>query len=305
MISSRSIQAEKIAHFKGHDGAVYTLHPAHIEHGFLSGGSDHMVVLWNEQSMMPEAVLAKVPAVIYSLAYFDNNKKLAVGTSTGQIHIIDLEIKKEIHCLQPSQSGIFDIRYIPFQSKLLVLSGDGSYSLWDANALTCVAQVKLTNVKLRQAAIHPDELIAAIACGNNQIAIIDLQSGLPLRQFEAHTMSVNSLCFSPDGRFLLSGSRDAWLKVWDVQQHFSLHYEVPAHNFAIYSIVYSPDFDFFATASRDKTVKIWNAHDFSFLLRIDKDKFDGHINSVNKIIWKKDYLISTGDDRSIILWKVS
>ncbi|MFN4122298.1 MAG: WD40 repeat domain-containing protein [Flavobacteriales bacterium] len=305
MISSRSIQAEKVAHLKGHDGAIYTLLPTNNDHYFLSGGSDHMVVLWNELSMMPEAVLAKVPAVIYSLAYFDDYKRLAVGTSAGQIHIIDLALKKEIHCLQPSQSGIFDIQFVPVQSKLLALSGDGSFSLWDTNTLTCIANVKITDKKLRQAAIHPNETTAAVACGNNSIAIIDLSSGLMSKYFEAHTMSVNSLCFSPDGRFLLSGSRDAWLKVWDVQQHFSLHYEVPAHNFAIYSIVYSPDSQFFATASRDKTVKIWNAEDFSFLIRINKDKFDGHINSVNKIIWKKDYLISAGDDRSIMLWKVS
>lgn len=305
MTPSLSVQVEKIAHLKGHDGAVYTLLPSHFKHCFLSGGSDRLVVMWNELSMQPEGVLATVPAVIYSLAYLDGFRKLAVGTNTGQIHIIDLEQKKEIHCLQPSTSGIFDLAYLPENHKLIALSGNGYYSIWDVNNFECQTNFRLTDKKLRQVKIHPNLKQAAIACGNHQIAIIDLQSGLPVHQFEAHTMSVNSICYSPDGRFLLSGSRDAWLKVWDIHQNYHLIYQVPAHNFAIYSIVYSSDGKLFATASRDKTIKIWNGENFSFMLRIDKDKFDGHINSVNKIIWINDYLISAGDDRSIILWKVN
>jgi len=303
--NKQSVEAEKAGLLSGHDGAIYTLHSGSKNNVFLSGGGDHLVVQWNQDAMQAEAVLAKIPGVIYSLQHFDDGAKLAVGSSVGQIHIIDIEQRKEIYCLQPATQGIFDLKHIVNANVLLALSAEGTYSLWSLENFKCVKQVKISDLKLRQADLHPHLDIAAIACGDQKIVIISTINGEVIHQFTAHNMAVNAVKFSPDGKFLLSGSKDAWLKVWDVSNNFNLYHEVPAHNFAIYSIVYSPDCQLFATASRDKTIKIWKAEDFNLLLRIDKTKRDGHINSVNKLLWNERYLISAGDDRSIILWDIN
>jgi WD40 repeat protein len=104
---------------------------------------------------------------------------------------------------------------------------------------------------------------------------------------------------------MISGGRDAYLKIWSMD-NFSLLQSIPAHNYAIYSISFSPDRKYFATASRDKTVKIWNADTFEVLVRLDKENFEGHKNSVNKVLWmENNFLISAGDDRAIIIWEVA
>ncbi|PSR03495.1 MAG: hypothetical protein BRD50_05840 [Bacteroidetes bacterium SW_11_45_7] len=63
----------------------------------------------------------------------------------------------------------------------------------------------------------------------------------------------------------------------------------------------------FASASRDKTVKLWDAETFELLKVLDNKKFEGHVHSVNKLLWshEHDLLISCGDDRSVIIWKVT
>jgi WD repeat-containing protein 61 len=93
------------------------------------------------------------------------------------------------------------------------------------------------------------------------------------------------------------------LNIWSTDS-FSLFKSIPAHNYAIYAISFSPDKKYFATSSRDKTVKIWDAETFEVLVRLDKEKFQGHLNSVNKVLWmENNILLSCGDDRSILAWE--
>jgi len=127
-----------------------------------------------------------------------------------------------------------------------------------------------------------------------------------IHQWQAHEMSVNALCFHPNGISLLSGSKDAHLKSWDIQEDFRLLVSIPAHNYAIYSIVFHPNKQLFATGSRDKTIKIWDANSCEFILRIETAQFQGHINSVNSLYWSKfnNYLISGSDDRSVMVWEI-
>jgi WD40 repeat protein len=133
--------------------------------------------------------------------------------------------------------------------------------------------------------------------------IINLHSLEPEDLILTDSRSVNAAAFHPTENILLSGSRDAHLRIWDTTIWKTID-SVPAHNYAIYSICYSADRKVFFTASRDKSIKVWNADNFSFLQKADKLNSDGHQHSVNKIISFDKWLISCGDDKKIIGWKI-
>ena len=118
-------------------------------------------------------------------------------------------------------------------------------------------------------------------------------------------MPVFSLAYSPNGSQLVSGSRDAQVKIWDANNYELIH-NIPAHLYAVNSIAFHPDRPYFATGSMDKSIKIWGADDFKLYKIISREKgFDSHQLSVNKLVWNEDQLISTGDDKRIILWEMS
>jgi len=144
----------------------------------------------------------------------------------------------------------------------------------------------------------------AIGYSDNYIRIIE--NGVLLKEIDGHSNSIFTLAYSPDGSELLSGGRDAQLKIWDVQNNYTLKTNIVAHMFAINHIVYSPNENFYATASMDKSIKIWDSKRHKLLKVIDKSRYAGHGTSVNKLLWT-DYnnlLISASDDRNVSVWAI-
>jgi WD40 repeat protein len=143
------------------------------------------------------------------------------------------------------------------------------------------------------------------ACGDGYIRVLELPTLKVVNQFYAHDLSANKVIKHPIKDIILSGGRDAHLNIMEWPS-CKIMEKIPAHNFAIYDIVFHPENSLFATASRDKNIKIWDANSLQFLYRIDKEKNEGHINSVNKLLWSKyeNTLVSTGDDRSMMGWQI-
>ncbi|HLG33418.1 MAG TPA: WD40 repeat domain-containing protein [Bacteroidia bacterium] len=304
-MSPEKLSVEKLHPLTGHQGAVYALEHSEESNCFFSGGGDRYVTRWDIMNrQQPEAIIM-AQSTVYSLCFIAQKNLLVIGELTGASHVIDLKSKNEIKNITLHKAGVFDIKYSPNNNFFLTTSGDGTFAAWDADTFQLIIQQKLCDAKVRSVDFNKEETLIAFACGDGTISLYDSKSLKEFQRLDAHELSTNCVKFHPDGKHLLSGGRDAHLRIWKSAENFQMLTEIPAHNYAIYKIVFSPDGNFFATASRDKTVKLWNADDASILLRLDKEKFSGHLNSVNTLLWtENNFLISGSDDRSIIVWRV-
>ena len=71
-----------------------------------------------------------------------------------------------------------------------------------------------------------------------------------------HHGAINSVCFSPQGDRIVTGSDDKTAKVWDAttgQEVLTLK----GHTGRVYSVCFSPDGTLIVTGSRDGTARIW------------------------------------------------
>jgi WD40 repeat protein len=300
-----SVSITKVGTFAGHNGSVYTLEKGISETTFFSGSSDKYAVLWNLEKNEQEHFAAKFPAIIYALCHIPEKKLLLAGTSSGSIHVLDIEKRMEIKILQHHTLPIFDIKYSAATQCFYSSGGDGNFAVCSLESLSLIRIKKLCEEKVRSIEIREDLSEIAIASGDCSIRLFDLHTLEEKHSFPGHELSANIVKYSPDGTLIFTGGRDAHLKIWDAKS-YTLIKSIPAHNFAIYDIAFSPNKKLFATASRDKTLKIWDAETFGILARISKENYDGHLNSVNKLFWSKykDYLVSTGDDRAIMVWQI-
>ena len=288
----------------GHQGAVYALASRSDGERFLSAGGDGWIVEWHLSAPEKGLLLAAASVQLFSLLALPNGRDAVAGDMNGGTHWIDLSERKRIRGVQHHHRGVFDLKYR--EPWVLSAGGEGTLSRWDVRRQNVVESVRLSHRSLRAIALAEGRREIAVGASDTNIYLLDSET-LQLRHTlcGAHTPSTFSLAYAPDERYLLSGGRDAMLRVWDLTGPVPrLVQEQPAHWFTINHIAWSPSGRYFATASRDKTVKIWDSATFRLCRVFDPVRNGGHISSVNRLLWLPEALISAGDDRTIKIWKL-
>jgi len=292
----------KLHQFTAHSAALYALAKGRTPHTLFSAGGDRVVAEWNLQSGEINTFAIRTEATIYSLLNIGD--QLLIGTSKGSMHVIDLASKKELRHLKLHDKGIFHLHVDQTHRRVYAGCADGSVSIWDPTDWSLLWHLKLTSEKIRRVAQNADGSLTSVACGDGSCVILENENHRVIYEFDAHEESCNSLAFLPNGN-LVTGGKDAHIRVWNGNNGFSLIKEIPAHNYAIYDILVQANSKWIATASRDKTIKIWDLDLNEKPVRLDRAKKGGHLNSVNGLLMLDgDQFASCSDDRSVILWQV-
>lgn len=296
------IQVKKLHTFSGHRDSVYALQSAGEPQLFFSGAGDGLVVLWDLKNLGDGDLIARLPNSIYAIHHLYEKNLLVVGQNYSGIHLIDYQNKKEVASLQITSSAIFDIQH--FGNDLIVATGDGQVTVIDFEKWMIKKRVAPSEKSARTIAINTALGEVAVGFSDHFIRVFGLEDFQLKNEIKAHENSVFTLAYTPDQRCLLSGSRDAKLKVWDAQSNYQQAEEIIAHLYAINHIAFSPDGKNFSTCSMDKSIKVWNSEDIKLLKVIDKGRHAGHGTSVNKLLWTSfnNQLLSASDDRSISAW---
>jgi WD40 repeat protein len=115
-----------------------------------------------------------------------------------------------------------------------------------------------------------------------------------------HWNLVESVTFSPDGKFLASGSRDTTVKVWAVGSWREVA-TLRGHGGPVSSVSFSPDGKFLASGGGDATVKVWAVGSWREVATLR-----GHGDVVYSVSFSPDgkFLASGGGDATVKVWAV-
>jgi glucose repression regulatory protein TUP1 len=132
--------------------------------------------------------------------------------------------------------------------------------------------------------------------------------------FEGHEQEIYSLDFSNDGRYIVSGSGDETMRVWDLSDASCRMITIetpptpppaaggtspPNQDAGVTSVSISPDGSMVAAGSLDSVIRIWEVASGKLL-----DSLRGHRDSVYSVAFTPDGkgIISGSLDKSLKLW---
>ncbi|SDJ91284.1 WD domain-containing protein, G-beta repeat-containing protein [Catalinimonas alkaloidigena] len=298
------IQVTRQATFTGHRDCVYTVAPGPTPTSFFSAGGDGLVVLWDLEKPDQGQLIAQLPTSVYALHYRPDLDLLLIGQNFEGIHAIRVKERQEVKSVKITGAALFDLQTAG--DAVFAATGDGYLLRLDLRTLTVKKALQVNEKSARAIALHPTRSELAVGYSDHTIRILAPDSLEVLHTLDAHQNSVFTVQYTPDGRSLLSGSRDAHLKRWRVDRQYAFDQQVVAHMYAINHLTFSADGRYFASASMDKSIKVWDAETLRLLKVIDRARHAGHGTSVNKLLWLPGDLplVSASDDRTLSVWQL-
>jgi WD40 repeat protein len=115
---------------------------------------------------------------------------------------------------------------------------------------------------------------------------------------KGHTELVSSADFSPDGKKVVTASRDETARIWDAETGKEL-VQLKGHTDWVYSADFSPDGKKVVTASEDETARIWDAETGKELVQLK-----GHTEWVCSADFSPDgkKVVTASDDLTARIW---
>ena len=121
-------------------------------------------------------------------------------------------------------------------------------------------------------------------------------------ELEGHTKSALSVSYSPDSKWIASGSLDKSIIIWDADSGKQVK-QFTGHGGNIYDIDFVPGKEgYLLSASLDKTLRLWAVH-------ADKSvkTYIGHDEGIVSIDITRDglHMVSGSYDESIKIWEIA
>ena len=208
----------------------------------------------------------------------------------------------DLAAVLPFPEGFPAIVRFSHNGSLLIAGGGigaklGHVVIWDVVTGRRVTEIGDEFDTVLAADISPDQSLVALGGPSRLVKIFSASDGRMICKIKKHTDWVTALCFTPDGKQLISGDRAGGLSVWDTEGHEMQ--SISAHAGAITGIACRGSL--VATSSEDGTVKFWDINEGQ-----ESKSWHAHDGGVCSIAFTADgHIVTSGRDHLVKLWDVS
>lgn len=217
--------------------------------------------------MSTEILFEKLPGatsapVVTALTGSNDGRYLAVAGDDHAIRIIDTNSRKTIQTVLGHQDWIQSLLFVypaePTQSADLVpdlysAGHDGRVLRWKYTMPLEAEEIAIVPYAVRSISVSSQSGLLAIGGFADEVLLYDLADGQYVHRLQSGIKDQRTVRFSPNGKRVLSGSRDGRIQVWDTTSGEKIA-DYRHHRRRIYTAAFSADSQFVTSAGEDRRV---------------------------------------------------
>jgi WD40 repeat protein len=273
----------------------------------LTSSGNLTPALWDVASGREVRVFKGHTDGVIAFAFSPDGKKVLTGSSDHTARLWDVASGREIQQFKGHTYGISTVAFSPDGATIFTAGflSDRTLRVWDAATGRQLGQFKvLPDGSVAPVVFSPDgKTVLSITAADDTAHILEARTGRELKRFKTHP-SVRSATYSPDGKFLLTGSSDGTVSLLDAATGNEVR-QFRAGSKSVHAVAFSPDGRMVAAAadaSGDPIALIWNAADGQELQHV----FSNTASHADSIAFSPDStaLLTGGSDRTTRIWNV-
>uniref|UniRef100_A0A2K6DTN1 Striatin n=1 Tax=Macaca nemestrina TaxID=9545 RepID=A0A2K6DTN1_MACNE len=213
----------------GHTDAVWGLAYSAAHQRLLSCSADGTLRVWNTTEVAP------------ALSVFNDTQELGIPAS------VDLVSSDPSHMVASFSKGYTSIFNMETQQRILTLESN-------------VDTTANSSCQINRVISHPTLPISITAHEDRHIKFYDNNTGKLIHSMVAHLEAVTSLAVDPNGLYLMSGSHDCSIRLWNLESKTCIQ-EFTAHRKkfeeSIHDVAFHPSKCYIASAGADALAKVF------------------------------------------------
>ncbi|WAR04962.1 WSDU1-like protein [Mya arenaria] len=232
---------------------------------------------------------------------FSKSGKLATCSADKTVRVWDTEDYSELPC-SPLCGHTYYVHcctFSPFGTQLASCSTDGKVIIWDLKTgeKKCIFQHE-SKAPIRVCKFSPNSSMLLSGGDDNNLCLWNLSTESLIVTYKGHEGTVFGLDFTPDGHYIVSGSRCG-----ETSSGVLLTEKIvfKGHEGSVMVCNFSLNGKILASGSSDKTVRLWDP-----IQGVPLHVIEGHTRYVISVAFSSDgqYLASGSNDKSVMIWKL-
>lgn len=236
-----------------------------------TGAEDKLIRVWDIASRVIRNTFSGHEQDIYSLDFARDGRTIASGSGDRTVRLWDIEAGQNILTLS-IEDGVTTVAISPDTKYVAAGSLDKSVRVWDVATGYLVERLEGPDGhkdSVYSVAFAPNGKDLVSGSLDKTIKMWELvaprgghpntgpKGGRCIKTFEGHKDFVLSVALTPDGNWVLSGSKDRGVQFWDPRTG-STQLMLQGHKNSVISVAPSPSGGSFATGSGDMRARIWS-----------------------------------------------